>query len=1063
MKWEQYRSVMERYAIKTDDMATEDAYFMSTHMPFSSLELFRGGYYEEGKMPAPTKLMSEDQVFDELIYNPDNEHRMVIVRGNHGTGKSHLIRYLKGKFERSPSTVYNPATEQLVFLRRLNNSVRGAFSQLLEQEAIKDPDVAEKLRKFVASSDSKDEDSFKTEILYAYIAAVRNDVTGETYKAVKCRDIASYLADSRVSEYLLREGGAISKCYTVITAPSNQILQDTTIFTDEDFNVSKIIRAVMKQGDPQASLFASSLKGDDFEITKLINYLNGFTREVIQRCADISSENAETIFAQLRRDLKKQGKNLTIFIEDFTGFTGIDQELITALSYEHGGDYKDLCRVTSVIGITNDYYYAFRGNFKDRVTHQIEVTEGSYGTDEFIVQMAGRYLNAIYSDPAELRSWNEAGADLSDLPVSDFKPPCDWETTTIEGKQVTLYPFNRHSLVALYDALATKSPRMFLKNVIRAQLKEYFDGKLYGDGWYFPINPSNAQMANDPHSSSIDRLENISGDDKNRLKAVFAIWGDGSAAGVKEADGTLWFGGLKQAFLADIGLDAFTGIGEIVDKSTGKAVAPENKPNPVVGGGSKPEQKPVTPEPPKVKPPVDGATKNYLKFKSDITAWFTKGETLKFDADYRGWLRTLVRGDSKQCGAINWQDIGVPAYIAEERLSDLGCYYVDDQSSPANVEKAIVYMDRSSESRDALMALNELNYAKGWDFDGAAYYQQRLITWLERRKSQIIEKVTAVKEGEGSLPVLEWCLTIQYLKACILGHKIDTTSPYTVINALLRDYTKADNRLDKDSKKPSKNTRAWNDMMQFVLNRKSDFDSALVFLKQASATTMGAVHFAVDPNTKSCYRTDELIIAVEKLMAAGWDIEATLPNNIPQKHLLYNPASLLKALYPSVKKAMAAEMQESRNVMEKLEGYVGELTQPNLLATLAAIQNLFSTFSANGIMGSKELRDKYEKAPIDSAKTIVANVDLINNAASAPVVMQLSTLATNPLDVLYGFLRDIQTIAQTAEQEEDKAKKAIAQIGGFAGTEALSEAALASLDELYTQLENMEVRENAVN
>lgn len=183
MKWEQYRSVMERYAIKTDDMATEDAYFMSTHMPFSSLELFRGGYYEEGKMPAPTKLMSEDEVFEQLIYNPDNEHRMIIVRGNHGTGKSHLIRYLKGRFERSPSTVYNPATEQLVFLRRLNNSVRGAFSQLLEQEAIKDPDIAEKLRKFVASSDSKDEDSFKTEILYAYIAAVRNDVSGENYKS----------------------------------------------------------------------------------------------------------------------------------------------------------------------------------------------------------------------------------------------------------------------------------------------------------------------------------------------------------------------------------------------------------------------------------------------------------------------------------------------------------------------------------------------------------------------------------------------------------------------------------------------------------------------------------------------------------------------------------------------------------------------------------------------------------------------------------------------------------------------------------------------------------------
>ena len=1059
MKWEQYRSVMERYAIKTDDMATEDTYFMSTHMPFSSLELFRGGYYEEGKMPAPTKLMSEDEVFEQLIYNPDNEHRMIIVRGNHGTGKSHLIRYLKGRFERSPSTVYNPATEQLVFLRRLNNSVRGAFSQLLEQEAIKDPDIAEKLRKFVASSDSKDEDSFKTEILYAYIAAVRNDVSGENYKPVKCRDIASYLADSRVSEYLLREGGAISKCYNVITAPSNQILQDTTIFTDEDFNVSKIIRAVMKQGDPQASLFASSLKGDDFEITKLINYLNGFTREVIQRCADISSENAETIFAQLRRDLKKQGKNLTIFIEDFTGFTGIDQELITALSYEHGGDYQDLCRVTSVIGITNDYYYAFRGNFKDRVTHQIEVTDRSYGTDEFIVQMAGRYLNAIYSDPADLRRWYESGADLDDLPISDFAPPCDWETTTIKGKQVTLYPFNRHSLLALYEALATKSPRMFLKNVIRAQLKEYFDGKLYGDEWYFPINPSNAQMANDPHSSSIDRLENISTEDKNRLKAVFAIWGDGSASGVKDADGTLWFGGLKQAFLADIGLDTFTGIGEIVDKTTGQAVSPEVKPKSVVGDGNKPEQKPTVPEPPKAKPPVDGATKNYLKFKSDITAWFTKNETLKYDADYRGWLRVFVKGTdhpkTAQPGAINWQDMGVSAYIAEERLSDLGCYYIDDQSSPANAAKAIVYMDRSAESRDALMALNELNYARGWDFEGAAYYQQRLITWLERRKSQIIEKVTATKRDEADLPVLEWCLAIQYLKACILGQTIDTKSPYTVIESLFKDFKK-DDKIKRD-------TREWNDMIQFVLNRNADFDSALTFLQRASTAVMGAVHFSVDSNTKACFRADELVIAVEKLMAAKWDIEAELPDVIPQKHLLYNPATLLKSLYSSIKKAMAADTREAATVVGKLQDYIGELTQENLIASLSAIQDLFAVFAANGIIGSAELRVKYDKPPIDTAKDVIEHVKLIADAASVSAVEQLTAYSSNPLNALYDFLRDIQMIAQKATQEEAKARKDIENTGGFAGTEALSEAALASMDALYTQLENMEVYENAVN
>ena len=230
MSWEQYRSIMERYAIKTDDMATEDAYFLATHMPFAQLEVYLGG-----RTSSSPKLFSEDEVFDNLVCNPNNDHRMIIVRGDNGTGKSHLIRYLKAKMQNSPSTIYNPDKEQLIFLRRLNNSVRGVFQQLVDQKVIKDPDVEAKLIKFINSSDSKDEAAFKTDILFAYVAAVSNDVSGEMYKSVECRDIASYLSDSRVREYLLREDGAIARCYNVITAPSNQVLKDTTVFSVDDF------------------------------------------------------------------------------------------------------------------------------------------------------------------------------------------------------------------------------------------------------------------------------------------------------------------------------------------------------------------------------------------------------------------------------------------------------------------------------------------------------------------------------------------------------------------------------------------------------------------------------------------------------------------------------------------------------------------------------------------------------------------------------------------------------------------------------------------------------------
>ena len=207
--------------------------------------------------------------------------------------------------------------------------------------------------------------------------------------------------------------------------------------------------------------------------------------------------------------------------------------------------------------------------------------------------------------------------------------------------------------------------------------------------------------------------------------------------------------------------------------------------------------------------------------KDDITGWFTKGEPLKFDADYRGWLRTFIKGtdhpSSAQPGAIDWQDIGIPAYIAETRLSDLAGYYIDDQKTPTNRE-IIVFMDRSAESRDVLLALNEWNYAKGWEFEGAVYYQQRLITWLERRKTQIVEKVTATKTGEPNVPVLEWCLALQYLKSCILGHKVNTESIYTTVTSLFDKFNKDDMIV--------RETSEWNDLIQFVQHKEAEFDSA---------------------------------------------------------------------------------------------------------------------------------------------------------------------------------------------------------------------------------------------
>ena len=1029
MKWDKCREIMEQDAIKIDDMATEDAYFLATHMPFSKLEV-----YEGGRTSATPKLLSEDEIFNQLIYNPYNQHRMIIVRGNNGTGKSHLIRYLKAKLESSPSTIFNPEKEQLVFLRRLNNSVRGAFSQLLEQKVIRDPAVEEKLRKFVESTESKDEATFKNEILYAYVSAVRSDQSNKPYRNVICRNIASYLSDSRVAESLLREGGPISKCYHIITSSSSTVLKETIVFAEKDFNDRKTIREVKKQGDPQATDFAITLSEGDDEVKKLVDYLNRFTRDVVQRCAGVSSESTKTVFEELRKELKKQGKNLTLFIEDFTGFTGVDSEMITVLSTEHGGDYDYLCRVTAVIGITDGYYDQFKDNFKDRVTHQISVTERSFGDSEFLVQMAGRYLNAIYAEPEEIRKWYQNGAKTNLLPLSGYKPDFDWDTVEIAGKAVTLYPFNKKALLGLYEHLPVKSPRMFLRDVLRAQLKEYFDGKTYREQWDFPKNDSHIQMSNPVHSSNIDRNDQLSKEDRERVKTVLALWGDGSATGVRRQE-SVFFGGVNQHFFQDIEL-SFNGIGDIEIIDNGE--------NP----GEQPSPLPPSPTRPQVKDP---RRLTYDRRIADISSWYTSNTKLQFHPDYRQLIRDFVCGNANQAGAIPWQDLGIPAFVAYERLNDLSMISIEDQESGFN-ENSIIIMERSVECRDALIALCEENYANGWNFDTAVYYQQQLIVWLERNKETIISNVLKPQNANMSKPkVITWGLALQYIYKLAAGNEVPTSSQSEAIRDLSTQGI-TENVI-------AYRTKAWDDFNSFIKSRKSEFDWSASLFNKSARTTMGAIAGAKDDDKKkSFYRSAELLSSYQDLLMLDWDVSKELPE-MPANISLYKPAKLLLELYPRIRTVVDAETDDYNLIKQQIEAYIGPLSKESLIDVFNSIQELFATFSMNALPGYKDVRDRYEHAsPLEEAEKVLAAYQKLSKLESKKLMAKFSILSGEHKSILKKFLVDLQKIDLAIAKEEKSAKDEIIRNTVPEGLEEIVKAAKDNLSHLHDRLSGMEVQ-----
>lgn len=301
--------------------------------------------------------------------------------------------------------------------------------------------------------------------------------------------------------------------------------------------------------------------------------------------------------------------------------------------------------------------------------------------------------------------------------------------------------------------------------------------------------------------------------------------------------------------------------------------------------------------------------------------------------------------------------------------------------------------------------------------------------------------------------MLEWCLALQYLRAMILGREVDTSTPLKTVESLMVPFQKDDGM--------KRETREWGELVQFVHSRGDGFDSALALLRKASVTTVGTIQGAREDGEKRLYRADELLDAAERLLARDWDIEEELPGQLPARHMLYNPASLLKDLYPRIRAVVDAERTQAGQVIQALTDYIGPLDRTGLIDALFEVRELFSVFNMYGILGSSELQARYEKPPEEIAERVLRQLDTLKRGAQAGGPAGLSIYSGNALNALSDFLRDLQHIARMAEREGGRARKETEGMGAPADLAQLSESARAGMEALCEQLDEMEVRHAA--
>ena len=531
--------------VKPDSITASQGDFLTTHVEIKKLVMLNKFEF----VPSSQKYTSEEELYKKYILNPENKHQFIVVYGQSGTGKSHLIRWFEAKFDAD-----KPEDEVLLFIRRSDNTLKGTIRQLLQKPEVAEISNKEIIKRLANASVAVPEDKLKDMIYHNFIIEINNDEEDHeiTLNNIKRKRLVAFLNNETIHDHMIAPGGPIERIYSKVAENSMVDLDTIAKFKPEDFIVSVDLYDDMLQAgaDPKADKMAKALMANEAmeDAKKFSDYLNQFVSVVIQRCAGIEPGDFEQVFMDIRKELFRLGKNLTLFIEDVTSFTGVDNALLNALMEEHND--RDICRISSVIGGTNSYINGFRQNHLDRVTKFVYIPDDVFD-ENGIFEFVGRYLNAMSLPDSTISAWLSAKALSGEYPVHEVVEGKNWEYIEIaHGKKLCLYPFSKNAIRYLYKNELTRghqTPRYIIRDIIEPVVSDLlYNAENFPSMKYSLVN-INTTLSFMVHNQIKDEEQ------ADRVFRFMSIWGNNAAKQFK-IDDVVYVAGLPSFIYEELGM-----------------------------------------------------------------------------------------------------------------------------------------------------------------------------------------------------------------------------------------------------------------------------------------------------------------------------------------------------------------------------------------------------------------------------------------------------------------------------------------------------------------------------
>lgn len=1003
--------------IKPDSITVLQGDFLATHVALDKLYLLDKFEYT----PSEKKNYSEEEVYQKYICNPENRHQFIAVYGKSGTGKSHLIRWFETRFEQE-----KPENEVILFIRRSDNTLKGTIRQLLEKPEVQEIANREVYERLVRASASVDEEKLKDMIYHNFIIEIAHDDSSHSVELtnVKRKRLEALLNNEVMHSRLMESNGPIDRMYSKVAETTKLVDRDTVAeFRAEDFYISAdFYEEMLSAGaDRKSEQMARELMADESgpeEAAKLAVYLNQFVNDVIQRCAGIEPGDFRQIFQDIRKELYRLGKNLTLFIEDVTSFTGVDDALLDALIVEHTGmnEGEHLCRISSIVGTTNDYLQNnFRDNHKDRITKCVYIPTDAM-SEAGLFEFVGRYLNVMSLPESVVSDWAKNQARPEDYPVHEVKEGAAWEFVEIaDGKKLCLYPFTKNSIRYLYNeklSVGFRTPRYIIRDLIEPIVTDILNNPMD-----FPSGKYTAGA--DPTIANLIRSQVKDVKQRERLRAFLCIWGNGQPDQYTE-DGVTYISGIRKDILEELNLPIIS-LTEVSAPQQEAATVVESKKSTVI----LPEKRE-----PEVVTSVSAQMQEKVGAATDALMQWSSGKKIDVSANVgtSGVLRAALEDmNAFLFSAIDWQAEGismdhvnkvkkssVKIVALENQTKGTGLYYM-----PADIESVIVI---GAFVRWRQYGKSSWNYEP--DADRDAYF---VTSWAHKIHRTFVELVRA--ETKEKVPYIDAAMMTEIYRMILCGE---------VQGQTLRSFS-MQTLLESSCKKVPGNTshsREWLDLASLVARDGETMHETVRQYFNIVQGGGGSIVVLNEPafNEKlSRLKNKKLQIPEEKL---------NLEDPVKLRRDVYAKA---KDIMDRVDKVAQKELEKAYLILQDIyECYGCDEIEEDDINDFVETTGQFYAEANNSRINIQAITQQID-AIKKTAKQIAKAIRLVEDAREATDALTiLLTFSSDPISRLIPFQELLKRVKSTAQIVQTKVAERMAALGE-------TDSAISATDRYYAE------------